>query len=230
MPIRTLLLPVSDAQLTADIRWPAAPRAVVVFVHGSGSSRLSPRNQHVAGYLADRQFATVLFDLLTEQEQRIDQFTASLRFDIELLSRRLIEVIDWLGGQVELASLPLGLFAASSGAAAALRAAALRAAASRPEQVRAVVCRGGRSDLTGAMIGAVRAPTLQIVGALDPQVLALNQAVCEQLRCQQQLQIIAGASHLFAEPGALEQVARLAGDWFAQHLSGKAASRLPTQA
>ena len=225
MPIRTLLLPLSDAQLTADIRWPAAPRAVVVFVHGSGSSRLSPRNQHVAGYLADRQFATVLFDLLTEQEQRIDQFTASLRFDIELLSRRLIEVIDWLGGQVELASLPLGLFAASSGAAAALRA-----AASRPEQVRAVVCRGGRSDLTGAMIGAVRAPTLQIVGALDPQVLALNQAVCEQLRCQQQLQIIAGASHLFAEPGALEQVARLAGDWFAQHLSGKPASHLPTQA
>ena len=225
MPIRTLLLPLSDAQLTADIRWPAAPRAVVVFVHGSGSSRLSPRNQHVAGYLADRQFATVLFDLLTEQEQRIDQFTASLRFDIELLSRRLIEVIDWLGGQVELASLPLGLFAASSGAAAALRA-----AASRPEQVRAVVCRGGRSDLTGAMISAVRAPTLQIVGALDPQVLALNQAVCEQLRCQQQLRIIAGASHLFAEPGALEQVARLAGDWFAQHLSGHAAPQLPTQA
>jgi dienelactone hydrolase len=219
-----LNVPVTDAQLAADLRLPAAAMGLVVFVHGSGSSRSSPRNQLVASYLAERRLATLLFDLLTAQELRIDSVTECWRFDIPLLSRRLVDVIDWLGRQTELAALPLGLFAASTGAAAALQA-----AASRPERVHAVVCRGGRSDLIGAKIQAVNAPTLQIVGALDPVVLALNQKTCSQLRCEQQLQIVAGATHLFAEPGTLEQVARLAGDWFEQHLTAKPAHILQAQ-
>jgi putative phosphoribosyl transferase len=219
-----LNVPVTDVQLAADLRLPAAAMGLVVFVHGSGSSRLSPRNQQVASYLAERRLATLLFDLLTAQEQRIDSITGGWRFDIPLLSSRLVDVIDWLGRQTALAAIPLGLLGASTGAAAALQA-----AASRPERVRAVVCRGGRSDLTGAKIQAVSAPTLQIVGALDPVVLALNQKTCSQLRCEQQLQVVEGATHLFAEPGTLEQVARLAGDWFEQHLMATPAHTLPAQ-
>lgn len=158
--------------------------------------------------------ASLLFDLLTEPEQRLDNLTRELRFDIALLARRLVEVIDWVGRDVELHSLRIGLFGASTGAAAAL----LLAAAVRPEVVHAVVSRGGRTDLAGAALSQVRAPTLQIVGAQNPVVLELNDQSCHALRCEQHLEIVAGATHLFEEPGALEEVARLAGDWFEKHL------------
>ncbi|OYQ30721.1 hydrolase [Pseudomonas mandelii] len=186
---------------------------LVIFVHGSGSGRLSPRNQFVAESLAKRGLASLLFDLLTEPEQRLDNLTGELRFDIALLARRLVDVIDWVGRDVELHSLRIGLFGASTGAAAALLAAAVR-----PEVVHAVVSRGGRTDLAGAALSQVRAPTLQIVGAQDPVVLELNDQSSQALRCEQQLEIVAGATHLFEEPGALEEVARLAGDWFEKYL------------
>ncbi|CRL52558.1 Putative phosphoribosyl transferasec/MT0597 [Pseudomonas sp. URMO17WK12:I11] len=199
------------------MRLPANPCGLVVFVHGSGSSRTSPRNQYVAESLASRGLASLLFDLLTEPEQRLDNLTRELRFDIALLARRLVEVIDWVGRDVKLHSLRIGLFGASTGAAAALLAAAVR-----PEVVHAVVSRGGRTDLAGAALSQVRAPTLQIVGAQDPVVLELNDQSSHALRCEQQLEIVAGATHLFEEPGALEEVARLAGDWFEKHLHGPA--------
>jgi putative phosphoribosyl transferase len=186
----------------------------VVFVHGSGSSRRSPRNQQVAHYLSERGLATLLFDLLTEQEQRIDNVTYEMRFDIPLLSRRIISVIDWLGHDPELSGLQLGLFGASTGAAAALVA-----AAERPEVIRAVVSRGGRTDLAEASLGRVAAPTLQIVGSEDQEVLRLNREVSGHLHGVQRVQVVPGASHLFEEPGTLEDVERLAGDWFTRFLS-----------
>ncbi|MBF6039226.1 MULTISPECIES: dienelactone hydrolase family protein [Pseudomonas] len=210
-------LDLKDVELSADLRLPANPCGLVVFVHGSGSSRTSPRNQYVAESLASRGLASLLFDLLTEPEQRLDNLTRELRFDIALLARRLVEVIDWVGRDVKLHSLRIGLFGASTGAAAALLAAAVR-----PEVVHAVVSRGGRTDLAGAALSQVRAPTLQIVGAQDPVVLELNDQSSHALRCEQQLEIVAGATHLFEEPGALEEVARLAGDWFEKHLHGPA--------
>jgi dienelactone hydrolase len=155
----------------------------------------------------------LLFDLLTEPEQRLDNYTRELRFDIAFLAKRLVEVIDWVGRDVALHSLRIGLFGASTGAAAALVA-----AAQRPEVVQAVVSRGGRTDLAGPELSQVRAPTLQIVGAQDPVVLELNDQSRHALRCEQRLEIVAGATHLFEEPGALEEVARLAGDWFEKHL------------
>ncbi|CAI8806834.1 putative phosphoribosyl transferase [Pseudomonas sp. IT-P100] len=208
-------LDVKDVELSADLRLPVNASALVVFVHGSGSGRTSPRNQYVAESLARRGLASLLFDLLTEPEQRLDNLTGELRFDIALLARRLVEVIDWVSRDAELHALRIGLFGASTGAAAALLAAALR-----PEVVHAVVSRGGRTDLAGAALTQVRAPTLQIVGARDPMVLELNEQSSRALRCEQQLEIVAGATHLFEEPGALEDVARLAGDWFEHHLHG----------
>lgn len=204
-----------DVELSADLRLPVNASALVVFVHGSGSGRTSPRNQYVAESLARRGLASLLFDLLTEPEQRLDNLTGELRFDIALLARRLVEVIDWVCRDAELHALRIGLFGASTGAAAALLAAALR-----PEVVHAVVSRGGRTDLAGAALTQVKAPTLQIVGARDPMVLELNEQSSRALRCEQQLEIVAGATHLFEEPGALEDVARLAGDWFEHHLHG----------
>ncbi|AKV08540.1 DeoR faimly transcriptional regulator [Pseudomonas fluorescens NCIMB 11764] len=208
-------LDLKDVELSADLRLPVNASALVVFVHGSGSGRTSPRNQYVAESLARRGLASLLFDLLTEPEQRLDNLTGELRFDIALLARRLVEVIDWVSRDAELHALRIGLFGASTGAAAALLAAALR-----PEVVHAVVSRGGRTDLAGAALTQVRAPTLQIVGARDPMVLELNEQSSRALRCEQQLEIVAGATHLFEEPGALEDVARLAGDWFEHHLHG----------
>jgi dienelactone hydrolase len=208
-------LDLKDVELSADLRLPVNASALVVFVHGSGSGRTSPRNQYVAVSLARRGLASLLFDLLTEPEQRLDNLTGELRFDIALLARRLVEVIDWVSRDAELHALRIGLFGASTGAAAALLAAALR-----PEVVHAVVSRGGRTDLAGAALTQVRAPTLQIVGARDPMVLELNEQSSRALRCEQQLEIVAGATHLFEEPGALEDVARLAGDWFEHHLHG----------
>lgn len=206
-------LELREVELSADLRLPLQTDGLVIFVHGSGSGRLSPCNQFVAESLAKRGLASLLFDLLTEPEQRLDNLTGELRFDIALLARRLVDVIDWVGRDVELHSLRIGLFGASTGAAAALLAAAVR-----PEVVHAVVSRGGRTDLAGAALSQVRAPTLQIVGAQDPVVLELNDQSSQALQCEQQLEIVAGATHLFEEPGALEEVARLAGDWFEKYL------------
>lgn len=218
LQVRTLSLLLSDAQLDAELNLPSAAQGLVVFVHGSGSSRFSPRNRQVAESFNQRGLATLLFDLLTAEEHRVDQFTREFRFNIPRLSRRLVEVIDWLAADAELQHLRIGLFGASTGAAAALIA-----AAQRPRAVTAVVSRGGRCDLAGAALVGVEAPTLQIVGGEDPVVLELNRDASQQLRCAQQLAVVAGASHLFEEPGALEEVARLAGDWFERQLLGKPA-------
>lgn len=208
-----LFLTLGDAGLAADLLYPADARALVVFVHGSGSGRHSRRNQWVAREFAQRRMATLLFDLLTEEEQRIDAVTRRLRFDIPLLGRRIVGVLDWLARDAELAVLPLGLFGASTGAAAALIA-----AAQRPQTVRAVVSRGGRTDLAPDALDGVAAPTLLIVGERDPDVLALNREVARHLHGVQQVAVVAGATHLFEEPGALDEVTRLAGDWFRRFL------------
>jgi putative phosphoribosyl transferase len=202
-----------DVELSAEVRLPTNTRALVIFVHGSGSGRSSPRNQYVADALAQRGLGSLLFDLLTESEQRLDNWTRELRFDIPLLARRLVDVIDWIGRDPELSTLRIGLFGASTGAAAALVAAAERA-----DVVAAVVSRGGRTDLAGPALARVKAPTLQIVGAQDSVVFGLNCQSTRALRCEQRLELVAGATHLFEEPGTLEEVARLAGDWFERYL------------
>jgi putative phosphoribosyl transferase len=206
---------VDVGQLTLDgnVDVPAEPAGVVVFAHGSGSSRLSPRNRKVAAALQERGLATLLFDLLTADEEAIDRVTGRLRFDVALLSRRLVGAVDWLATQPDVRDLPVGLFGASTGAAAALSA-----AAQRPDQVSAVVSRGGRPDLAKDDLGAVRAPTLLIVGERDREVLALNRQAAEALQSPHEIAVVPRASHLFEEPGALEEVARLAGDWFLRHL------------
>jgi dienelactone hydrolase len=187
----------------------------VLFAHGSGSSRFSRRNRYVAGELVEAGLATLLFDLLTAAEERIDARDRSLRFDIPLLSRRLIGAIDWAGHQPELSRLSIGLFGASTGAAAALTA-----AAARPEPVGAVVSRGGRPDLAAGALPQVLSPTLLIVGGQDFEVLQLNRQAALQLTAAHALQVVPGATHLFEESGALEQVAHLARDWFLRHLAG----------
>jgi pimeloyl-ACP methyl ester carboxylesterase len=215
--VRSLQVPLTEARLDADLLLPGEAIGVVVFVHGSGSGRASPRNRQVAEAFNRRGLAALLFDLLTVEEQRRDAVSRELRFDIGLLARRLVGMIDWLGERLELAGLPVGLYGASTGVAAALLA-----AAQRPEAVRAVVSRGGRSDLARAALGQVRAPTLQIVGGEDDVVLQLNRVVAAELCGVQALEVIPGASHLFEEPGALEQVERLAGGWFERYLGGAA--------
>ena len=212
-------LDLMDVELPADLLLPKSALGLVVFVHGSGSGRTSPRNQYVAQALARRGVGSLLFDLLTDTEQRLDHLTQELRFDIALLGGRLVEVIDWIGQDTQLHSLPVGLFGASTGAAAALLA-----AAERPERIQAVVSRGGRNDLAGMALSRVRAPTLQIVGAQDPLVFSLNFQSSHVLRCEQRLEVVAGATHLFEEPGAIEEVARLAGDWFERYLQKAEAS------
>ena len=200
--------------LDADVEVPPEALGVVVFAHGSGSSRHSPRNRAVAGVLRDARLATVLADLLTADEEEVDQRTAHLRFDIGLLAARVVTILDWLPSHARLHDLGVGLFGASTGAAAALVAAARRL-----DAVRAVVSRGGRPDLAGDALDEVRAPTLLIVGGHDREVLALNQRAVERLRAPTRLEIVPGATHLFEEPGALEAVARLARDWFVEHLT-----------
>jgi dienelactone hydrolase len=186
---------------------------VVLFAHGSGSSRHSPRNRHVARLLNEAQLATLLIDLLTPDEEAVDLRTAHLRFDIGLLAERLVGAADWLTQHPDTRELPIGCFGASTGAAAALVA-----AAERPEAVAAVVSRGGRPDLAGAALGRVRAPTLLIVGGNDFQVIELNRAAFAELRCEKQVLIVPGATHLFEEPGALDEVASRACAWFQRHL------------
>jgi putative phosphoribosyl transferase len=194
-----------------DLTIPENPRGVVAFAHGSGSSRLSPRNRQVAQALGEEGFATLLFDLLTPEEE-LDRANV---FDIPLLGRRLAAATGWLRHQPETRELALGYFGASTGAAAGLIAAADLGA-----QVSAVVSRGGRPDLAAPRLGEVLAPTLLIVGGLDTQVLELNRQAQRQLRCTNDLEVVLGATHLFEETGTLEAVARLAIDWFARHLAG----------
>lgn len=193
---------------------PDQSTGIVLFAHGSGSSRNSPRNLAVASRLNAAGFGTLLFDLLTADEERLDARTGELRFDVALLARRLTTAIDWLDGQTQARRLPRGVFGASTGAAAALIAAAERSA-----QVRTVVSRGGRPDLASQALGAVLAPVLLIVGGQDPEVRALNEATLPALPSGSQLEIVPGATHLFEEPGALEQVAALAERWFARYLA-----------
>jgi pimeloyl-ACP methyl ester carboxylesterase len=203
------------ATLAGSLTVPANAVGMVAFAHGSGSSRLSPRNRAVAAFLNDARLGTLLLDLLTVRESRIDDVTAQLRFDIPLLSARLVGAIDSLQSNKATAHLPLGLFGASTGAAAALCA-----AAERPQGVTAVVSRGGRPDLADGALPAVRAPTLLIVGGDDETVIDLNREAAAHLTCEWRLEIIPGATHLFEEPGAMEQVALLTRQWFVRHLSG----------
>src|ERR1700675_316326 len=205
---------VDSIRLDGDLSVPTSAKAVVLFAHGSGSSRHSPRNRYVADVLNEGGLATLLIDLLTSDEQEVDLQTAHLRFDIPFLARRLATITKWLSSHPEVRDLKLGHFGASTGAAAALTA-----AAELPHLVSAVVSRGGRPDLAGAALQRVEAPTLLIVGGADPVVLDLNRKAIALLRCEKQLQIIPGAGHLFEEPGAVQKVSLLALDWFLAKLS-----------
>jgi dienelactone hydrolase len=206
-------IPAGEVLLPADLLVPAEPVGAVLFAHGSGSSRHSPRNVAVAHQLNRAGLGTVLVDLLTPAEDELDAVTADLRFDIELLADRLAGIVDWLATERPFGATPVGLFGASTGAAAALVA-----AARRPDLVRAVVSRGGRPDLAGDLLGQVRAATLLLVGGLDEQVITLNERALGQLTSRAELRVIPGATHLFEEPGTLDQVAGAAADWFHDHL------------
>jgi pimeloyl-ACP methyl ester carboxylesterase len=200
--------------LDGDLRVPDGAAGLVVFAHGSGSSRFSRRNRAVAGALEEGGFATLLLDLLTREEEAIDERTREYRFDIDLLGRRVIGATDWVQARPDLHRLPIAYFGASTGAAAALIA-----AAARPELTRAVISRGGRPDLAGDALPIVHAPTLLIVGGDDEPVVALNREAMHRMRAPVELEIVEGATHLFEEAGALEQVARLATDWCRRHLA-----------
>lgn len=209
MQTQAVVIVDDDVQLEGFLTIPADAHAIVVFAHGSGSSRLSPRNRQVAQVLQDAGFGTLLFDLLTEREQQLDAVSGEYRFDIALLARRLEGALDWLLSRADTRSLTVGLFGASTGAAAALVA-----AADLLDEVGAVVSRGGRPDLAREALGHVEAPTLLIVGELDEDAIGLNQLAAAQLQCEHRLSIVADATHLFEEPGTLDQAARLARDWF----------------
>jgi dienelactone hydrolase len=217
--LESVSVPADGVSLAGDLIIPAAARGLVLFAHGTGSSRHSPRNRFVAAELRKAGLATLLIDLLTEAEERVDERSAgSLRFDVGLLARRLRAASSWLLASPATADLPLGYFGASTGAAAALVAAA---GPSGP--VGAIVSRGGRPDLAGPALGSVRAPTLLIVGGSDDVVIPLNQRALEALQCEKRLEIVPGATHLFEETGALERVAELAAGWFREHLGARAA-------
>jgi putative phosphoribosyl transferase len=209
-------IPIGETVLQGDLAVPDCANGIVLFAHGSGSSRHSPRNRYVAQVLQEAGLATLLMDLLTPDEEAFDAHTAALRFDIELLARRLAETAGWLLDQPQTAQLRIGYFGASTGAAAALVA-----AAELPDLVAAVVSRGGRPDLAGEALEHVVAPTLLIVGGKDWTVFELNRKALAELAGEKRLEIVPGAGHLFEEPGALESVARLAKNWFGRHLSHK---------
>jgi putative phosphoribosyl transferase len=209
----SVIVPASGAALAGDLIVPDGARGIVLFAHGSGSSRHSSRNRMVADGLNQAKYGTLLMDLLTADEERADAATAELRFDIGMLTIRLTAAVDWLTAEPATSALPLGLFGASTGAAAALAA-----AAGRPAEVRAVVSRGGRPDLAGPWLGQVRAPVLMIVGGRDAQVAEWNREASRKLAAPSDVRLVVGASHLFEEPGALEQVQKLAAEWFRQHL------------
>lgn len=206
-------LDLGEVRLAGDLWIPASAIGMVVFAHGSGSSRFSQRNQFVAATFREAGLGTLLFDLLTAEEEEVDAETRALRFDIPLLARRLIAATRWLIGRPEAGGLPVGLFGASTGGAAALVA-----AAELGEVVAAVVSRGGRPDLAGEALASVRAPTLLIVGGYDGMVIDLNEQALARLTCVKQLRLVPGATHLFEEPGKLEEVARLSTRWFLKYL------------
>jgi dienelactone hydrolase len=211
---RPVMIAAGDASLAGDLNVPAGANGIVLFAHGSGSSRASPRNVWVAARLAQAGLATLLFDLLTRDEEQRDIDTREHRFDIPLLSQRLVFATDWVDKQPELRALPIGYFGASTGAAAALVA-----AVERRKRVGAVVSRGGRPDLAGAdTLARVAAPTLLIVGGSDDVVIDLNKRALAAMNCEKRLEIVPGAAHLFEEPGALEQVAALAAEWLVEFL------------
>lgn len=210
---RDVEIPSGERTLRGILSVPAGAAAVVLFAHGSGSGRLSTRNTLVARALNDAALATLLVDLLTEEEEHADARTGHLRFDIDLLSNRVLDATDWLKGVPETASLRIAYFGASTGAAAALQA-----AAQRPESIYAVVSRGGRPDLAMQWLDSVKAPTLLIVGSNDEPVIPLNESAYDALRCEREMVIVPGASHLFEERGKIEEVARLAANWFKRHV------------
>jgi putative phosphoribosyl transferase len=214
-------IPVGPVSVDGDVAVPDGATGVVLFAHGTGSSRHSPRNRYVAEVLQQARLATVLLDLLTPEEEALDEQTAELRFDIGLLGERLVLATDWLRDHKHTRELPIGCFGASTGAAAALIA-----AAERPQAVGAVVSRGGRPDLAEDVLERVEAPTLLIVGGLDTTVVELNEHALRRLRpAAKKLEIVPGATHLFPEPGALEQVAQLARDWFLEHVPAVSQNR-----
>jgi putative phosphoribosyl transferase len=210
-PIR---IPIGGQWLCGDLGMLPEPKGLVLFAHGSGSGRHSPRNRFVARVLEQAGLATLLVDLLTDEEERVDRHTSEFRFDIEMLAGRLVRIVDALNHGELTASLPIGLFGASTGGGAALVA-----AADRPRDVAAVVSRGGRPDLAGKALPRVVAPTLLIVGGLDRDVLKMNRDAMAQMRSEVVLEIVPGATHLFEEPGKLEQVATMAAGWFRRHFA-----------
>jgi putative phosphoribosyl transferase len=209
-------IPAGDVVIDGDLALPGNATGLVIFAHGSGSSRFSRRNRKVADVLADGGFATLLLDLLTPEEEAIDQHSGQFRFDINRLGERVVAAIDWAGEERRLAPLPIACFGASTGAAAALVA-----AAARPSRVRAVISRGGRPDLAGDALPRVEAPTLLIVGGRDELVIDLNEEARRRLRVQAQTTVIPGATHLFEEPGALQKVAQLALEWCRLYLGSR---------
>lgn len=211
-----VLVSVGSLQLEGNLVIPEAAQGVVLFAHGSGSSRHSPRNRFVASVLQQEGLATLLLDLLTPEEEEVDRRTRQLRFDIPFLSTRLVGATDWLRHASVTQPLNIGYFGASTGSAAALMA-----ATQRPEDVKAIVSRGGRPDLVGASLAQVKAPTLLLVGDRDFPCLGMNEDALEQLECtrEKRLEIVPNATHLFEEPGALERVAELASHWFKRHLT-----------
>ena len=211
----TVALPDGRGAVQGDLVLPDGAAGVVLFAHGSGSSRHSPRNRCVAERLRRRGLGTLLMDLLTTDEDAVDARTGEFRFDVELLAGRLASAVALLAGDAATRDLPVGLFGASTGGGAALVA-----AGREPASVAAVVSRGGRPDLAGDLLPAVTAPTLLIVGELDPRVIEVNRSAYARLTVDRALEIVPGATHLFEEPGTLEQVAQLAGDWFVRHLAG----------
>lgn len=211
---RIVEIPAGSVRLEGELIVPANATGIVVFVHGSGSSRFSPRNQAVAATIRRSRAGTLLFDLLTKDEEAVDQYTRHLRFDIRLLADRLSAATEWLFREADMTGLGVGFFGSSTGGAAALVAAAELAG-----RIAAVVSRGGRPDLAGDALPRVTAPTLLIVGEYDDVVIKLNLEAMEQMSCKKQLEIVPRATHLFEEPGALDLVAKLASDWFAAHLT-----------
>jgi len=220
-------IPVSRGEIAGELNLPSGTRSLVIFAHGSGSSRLSPRNRFVAGVFHDAGMGTLLMDLLTDEEEAVDRYTREHRFDIGLLSERLVDSTRWVHDHPTARSLAIGFFGASTGAAAALIA-----GSEMPETAQAIVSRGGRPDLAGDALEGVEAPTLFIVGALDTEVLELNEAALKRVAAaDKHLEIIAGASHLFEEPGTLAKAAGAAKDWFVEHLGTRpgrgAGARVP---
>ncbi|MBI2934206.1 MAG: dienelactone hydrolase family protein [Chloroflexi bacterium] len=208
-----IVIPAGNVSLYGDLYVPEGSTGIVLFAHGSGSSRKSPRNRHVAGILQQKTLATLLFDLLTIEEEAQDLIRGHLRFNIKFLTDRLVDTTDWMLSNDELKNYKIGYFGASTGAAAALVAASLR-----PDAIHAVVSRGGRPDLAKEALAKVKAPTLLVVGGHDYPVITMNREALAQVRAEKELVIVPGATHLFEEPGAMDEVAQLAANWFDRHL------------